>query len=157
MNMTLKRLSLLLCFLLPLISGCAAMRSDYDPPGIALNSFRLLPSNGISPRFEIGLQIINPNPQPLSLLGIVYDVFVEDEKILMGVANDLPAIEAYGQGDVLLEASANILGGVKLIGSLINTPRDAIKYTFRAKLDVGTFGPPIKIVEEGYFSPLENR
>ncbi len=133
------------------------MRADYDPPGITLTSFRLLPSTGISPRFEIGLQIINTNSQPLPLAGVAYDVSIENEKILRGVANDLPTIEAYGEANIVLEANANIMGGVKLIGSLINSPRDSIKYTFNAKLDVGSFGPPIRIVEEGHFSPLENR
>ncbi|MGW8192921.1 MAG: LEA type 2 family protein, partial [Desulforhopalus sp.] len=130
MKTTPKHLSPFFFLLILLLGGCAALRSDYEPPGITLNSFQLLPADSIAPRFAIGLRIINPNAQPLPLLGIAYDVAIEDEKVLRGVANDLPTVEAYGEQDIVLEASVDLLGGVKLITSLINSPREEIRYTF---------------------------
>lgn len=146
---------LLPVLLLLLLSGCAAVNPHYDPPVIGINSFRLLPSQTISPRFEIGLHLVNPNSEPLQLYGIAYTVALEDHKILMGVARDLPAIEPYGEGNIVLEATADLLSGAKLLNSLFNNPRSSVSYTFSAKLDVGRFGPPINIIEEGVFSPLE--
>lgn len=147
---------LLPLFLLLLLSGCAAVNSNYDPPVIGINSFRMLPSETISPRFEIGLHLVNPNSEPLKLKGIAYTVSLEDHKILMGVANELPTIEAYGEGDIILEATADLLSGAKLLSSLLNNPRSSVSYTFSAKLDAGRFGPPIHIIEEGVFSPPDD-
>lgn len=148
--------SLLLLFLLLLLSSCAGVNPHYDPPTIGINSFKLLPSETISPRFEIGLRLVNPNPEPLTLSGIAYTVALEDHRILMGVANNLPTIQAYGEGNITLEATADLLSGAKLLSSLLNSPRSSVSYTFTAKLDVGRFGPPIHIIEEGLFSPLED-
>lgn len=142
-------------FLLLLLSSCASVSSNYDPPVIGINSFRLLPSETISPRFEIGLRLVNPNSEPLKLAGIAYTVSLEDHKILMGVANTLPTIEPYGEGNIILEATADLLSGAKLLSNLLKTPRSSVSYTFSAKLDVGRFGPPIHIIEEGLFSPLD--
>ena len=146
---------LLLLFLLFLLSGCAGVSTHYDPPTIGINSFKLLQSETISPRFEIGLQLVNPNSEPLTLSGIAYTVAFEDHRILMGVANNLPTIEPYGEGNITLEATADLLSGAKLLSSLLNSPRSSVKYTFTAKLDVGKLGPPIQIIEEGTFSPFE--
>ena len=56
------------------------------------------------PRFEIGLHIINPNRQPLTLTGVAYTISIEGYRIMTGVSNTLPVIEAYGEGEVRLEA-----------------------------------------------------
>ncbi|MFW2365626.1 MAG: LEA type 2 family protein [Desulforhopalus sp.] len=145
-----------LLILLFLLSGCAGVSSNYDPPVIGINSFRLLPSETITPQFEIGLHLVNPNSESLHLSGIAYSVSLEDHKILLGVANDLPTIEPYGEGNITLVATADLLSGAKLLTSLLNNPRSSVSYTFSAKLDVGRFGPPIHIIEEGLFAPLEN-
>ena len=135
-------------FLLLLLTGCAAVKPHYDPPVVGISSFRLLPSQSVSPRFEIGLRLLNPNPEPLQLAGLAYTVAFEDHKILMGVAHNLPTIEPYGEGNIILEATADLLSGARLLGSLLNTPRSSVSYTFSAKLDIGRFGPPIRVIEE---------
>lgn len=42
------------------------------------------------PRFEIVLHITNPNRDPLELEGISYTIHLEGNKVMSGVANDLP-------------------------------------------------------------------
>jgi hypothetical protein len=59
-----------------------------------VTSFRALPSEGMAPRFLIGLHIINPNREAISLQGITYRVSLEGRKLLNGVANDLPEVPA---------------------------------------------------------------
>lgn len=139
-------------FLVLLLSGCAGMQSQYDPPSVSLTSFRFIPGDSIVPKFEVGLRIINPNRDALELEGLFYNITIENNKIISGVANDLPIIEGYGDEDVLLEAMVDVVGGAKLLQSLVNSQKSSIDYGFNAKLDLGSFQPPLRISEKGEFS-----
>ncbi len=140
---------LLLLLLLLLQGGCAGLRPSLEPPSLSLTSFRLLPSAGMAPSFEIGLHIINPNRTPLPLKGISYRVTLEGHKLLSGVANDLPVIAGYGEGDLLLQAKVDLFSGLRLLSDLMAQPRDSFSYALEAKLDIGSMLPSIRIKETG--------
>lgn len=147
------KLCLFSFLLLILLSACAATRSNYVPPTVGLKSFRLIPSDSFVPKFEIGLNVLNPNRDSLNLEGIFYTINVENHRILAGVANDLPEIEGYGEADITLEATVDVISGAKLLQTLLISPQSSFDYSFKAKLDLGTFHPPITITEKGHFSP----
>ena len=70
-----KTSSLILFTLIVLLAtGCATLRPDYEAPTVIISDFRALPSEGIAPRFEIGLHIINPNRDALKLAALSYTV-----------------------------------------------------------------------------------
>ena len=149
----LKRIHIFVFILLTLLVGCAGMKPGYESPSVGLRSFRLLPQEGIFPRFEIGLHLVNPNAISLPLNGIFYTVKIEGHKVLTGVANDLPTVEPYGEADILLEASVDLLQGVGLFQTLMSQPQTTLDYVFDAKIDVGSFGSDIRIQEKGQFLP----
>lgn len=139
-----------------LLSGCAGMtNSQFEQPVVSLSSFRMLPQGMVSPKFEIGLHIINPNRESLSFDGIYYTVNIEGYDVLAGVSNNLPTVDPYGEADVLLEANVDLLKSIRLISSLMQQPRDRFKYSFNAKLDPGGLNPRITIQEDGEFN-LQN-
>jgi LEA14-like dessication related protein len=133
-------------------SGCATLGPDYETPAVNVSSIRALPSESIVPRFEIGLHIVNPNRSPLALQGIAYTLKLEGHKLLTGVANDLPTIEGYGEGEVTLVASTNLLGGIRFFTEMMKSNPDTITYDLEAKLDPGGIQPVINVVESGEFS-----
>lgn len=132
--------------------GCAGLTPDFEPPAVSISSFKALPGQGVVPRFEIGLHIINPNRSPLALKGVAYTISVEGHKILTGVANDLPTIEAYGKGDVLLEAGVDLFSSIMFFTGLAKGGRDEFNYSLAAKLDVGPLAPVIRVSREGRFN-----
>lgn len=139
-------------FILFSLTGCARFTPNYEQPTVGLKTFRLIPTAGIVPTFEIGLHIINPNRDSLAVKGLFYTVAIEGHKVLAGVANDLPEIKGYGEEDITIEATVDLLSGAKLIRSLLIQPSTKFQYTFNAKLDMGTFLPTMNIVEKGQFS-----
>jgi LEA14-like dessication related protein len=149
-----KKFSLLLSILAVffLCSCAGTMSPDFDPPVVSLRTFKLLPQESVSPRFEIVLHIINPNRDPLNLEGIYYTVGIEGYNVLSGVSNTLPTVEPYGDANITLEANVDLFRGIKLIASLMQEPRDTFQYSFDAKLDLGGFSPNIKVQEEGEFN-----
>lgn len=131
--------------------GCTGLEPGFETPTVGVSSFRILPSTGM-PQFEIGLHIVNPNRSALKLAGIVYSVTLEGHKVLTGVTSDLPVIAAYGEGDVILLATADLLNSLGLFASLMQTKQDAFAYVLEAKLDIGSFRPRIHVMEKGEIS-----
>lgn len=135
------------------LAGCAGtMGKDFDPPVVSLHTFRPLSQQGITPSFEIGLNIINPNRSPLELEGIYYTVDIEGYQVLAGASNNLPTVEPYSSADFTLIANVDFIRGINFISSLIQEPRDSFSYSFNAKLDPGGFNQKILVQEKGKFT-----
>ena len=147
---TISKIFLFALFLL--LAGCGAMRPGYEVPTVTVSSFRALPSSGAIPSFEIGLRVINPNREPLELIGASYTVSLEGHDLIKGVANDLPVIDAYGEGEFRLTASANLLAGAGFVAELLRSEKDSVSYELEAKLDVGVLRPAIRVRDAGQIS-----
>ncbi len=143
------RLFLTLALTTLFLIACVTTPSDFEQPSVSVTSFTPVSSTSISPQFEIVLHIINPNREPLALEGLSYSISLDGNKVMSGVANDLPTIESYGEADIKLNASADLLGGFQLITGLMNENKEHIEYEFNAKLDVGVFKPRIEVSKKG--------
>ena len=86
---------------------------------------------------------------PLELRGISYTVSLEGHELIKGVANELPVIDAYGEGEITLQASANLVAGVRLINEMMRSPKDSFDYAMEVKLDPASFGRTIRVRDSG--------
>ena len=156
MNNLLKRFSFLLLafgFVMTGIFGCAGLQPGYEAPVVTITSFEALPTQSVVPRFKIGLHIVNPNRTPLDLKGVSYTIALEGHKIMTGVSNKLPHIDAYGEGDVELNAAVDLFSSIGLFTDLMrNQKRDSFAYSFKAKLDPGGLRPLIQVSKKGELS-----
>jgi LEA14-like dessication related protein len=132
-----------------LLSACASLAPDLDPPKVSLTSFRSLPAEGGVPRFEITLRVINPNTQTLDIAGIGYSIELLDKELITGVANDIAPIEGYGEGEVTLEAGLQLFEVVRLMASLGEAGSGPLTYRFRAKIDFHGLIPTQRIEDSG--------
>ena len=136
-----------------LLSGCAGMMPGYEKPQVNVTSFALAPeSAGRAPRFNIGIQVINPNRETLSLRGMSYSLEVEGNRVLSGATADLPEVPSYGMADFVIEASPNLFGSIRLLGDLFAHQRDTLGFSFKARLDAGGMLPYVNVEESGSFS-----
>lgn len=140
------------------VSGCAGMGPGYETPTVRVQSFRPVASEngGGLPTFEIGLQVINPNLEPLELAGVSYTISLDGHELIKGVGNDLPVIEGYGEGSFTLNAGVSVIAGIQLFRSLMEKDSDSFAYSFKAKLDPGAYKRKIRISDSGSIS-LSNR
>lgn len=139
----------LILALLVFFAGCASIVPEVDPPKVALESFKALPSEGGAPRFEIKLRIANPNQQTLDIAGISYTVEILDRELLSGVTNEIPVIEGYTEEVVTLEAGLQLFQLLRLLTSLGAMPSESLDYRFAAKIDFNGFIPTQRIEETG--------
>ena len=135
-----------------LLGSCATLQTEFKEPSVSVTSFRALPSKGMAPRFEIGLHVTNPNRVALALEGLSYSVNIEGRQLLTGVANDLPVIEGYGEGDITLLATADLFNSISLISDFMRQPRDSFSYEIIATLDLGGMYPDIPVKKQGQIS-----
>ncbi len=135
-------------FLIFFLAGCATLSPNFEEPEVTVSAFRVLPSDGL-PKFEIELHIINPNSTELKLRGMSYSASIEGHKVLSGVANKIPVIPSYGEGDVKLTGSVDLFGGFQLLTDLLQKKNTGIDYKLNVKLDAGSFIPTIHIEKEG--------
>jgi LEA14-like dessication related protein len=148
LEIRLKSPLLLLTWFL-MLSGCASITPDLDPPKVTLESFRALPMQGSVPRFEIKLRVVNPNKQTLDIAGISYSVELLDKELISGVTNDIPIIEGYSEEVVTLEAGLQLFQLMRLLTSLGSNASDSLEYRFSAKIDFNGFVPTQRIEETG--------
>lgn len=143
------------------ISGCATLQPGYETPVVSITSFEAIPTQGMLPRFQIGLHIVNPNRSDLNLKGVSYTIALEGHKVMTGVSNKLPKIEAYGEGDVVLNASVDLFSSVVFFTDLIRHQKtEKISYSLKAKLDAGSLHPLIRVTKKGELSlskPLQSQ
>jgi len=144
-----RQLLALTAFCAAIATGCAGMSPGFETPTVNVTGFRTLPGSGALPNFEIRLQVINPNRQALELRGISYTVSLEGHELIKGVANELPVIDAYGEGEITLQASANLVAGVRLINEMMRSPKDSFDYAMEVKLDPASFGRTIRVRDSG--------
>ena len=146
------RFSIAVLLVAVLLAGCAGLRPGWETPTVTVKSVRAIPSQGMLPEFEIDLHVVNPNREALKLAGVSYTVNLEGHELIKGVGNDLPVIEGYGEGDITLNASADLFAGVGLIRELMSSQKDTLSYSFEAKLDPGALRPSIRVRDSGEVS-----
>jgi LEA14-like dessication related protein len=131
------------------LQACAGLSPGYETPTVTVSSFKAVPSDGVMPAFAIGLRVTNPNREALKLQGVAYTIKLDGHEVIKGVGNELPVIEAYGQGEFTLTASANLFAGIRLVTDLLNSNRDTFPYELEAKLDIGRLRPALRVKESG--------
>ena len=136
--------------LLAMISACAGLMPEFDPPQVSVESVESLKGDEGMPRFLIKLRIANPNKQPLDIVGISYSVRVLDKELLSGVTNQVPVIEPYTDELIELKSSLKLIQIVRLIAGLTGSQRlEELDYRLSAKIDFNGFVPTQKIEEIG--------
>jgi LEA14-like dessication related protein len=147
------RISLQWALLITLIaSGCATLNPQFETPIVNIATIKPLASDSLSPKFEIGLRVVNPNRSELKLHGVACSLEIEGYDLLTGVSNNLPAIDGYSEATVTLTATASLMKSVQLFADIMNKKRDVLAYKMNAKLDLGGLYPNVHVEEKGEFS-----
>ena len=101
-------------------------------------------------RFLVRLRIVNPNPIPLAIEGMAYEVYLRDSRVLSGVSSEGLNVSAFGESVAELEVAAGMLASLSLIRNLLtNPPDEGIPYRLNAKLARKGLGGSIRVSREG--------
>ena len=141
------------CLTVFLAAGCTTLRPGFETPSVDVTSFRLLPSHALTPSFEIGMRIVNPNAVELNLRGMSYKVFLNDYQVVAGAANDLPVVPAYGDAEFKVTATVGLIESMRFVNDMLQNAGGQVAYRLEAKLDIGAMVPAIRVEKSGSLSP----
>ncbi len=150
-SMSFKSLLLVLVFWLALVAGCTTLRPDFETPLVSVTSFKPFLAQSLTPRFEIGMRVVNPNSFELNLRGISYKILLNDYDVLEGAANALPVVPAYGEAEFNVIATVSLIEGMRFMQDMLRNPNGRFEYRFQAKLDVGPLIPSVRIEKTGSY------
>jgi LEA14-like dessication related protein len=138
-----------------LSAGCASLRPGFEKPSVSITSFKPLTSQSLTPKFEIGMHVVNPNATKLSLRGMSYKLFLNDYEVVEGAANELPDVPAYGEAEFKVIATVGLIEGIRFVNDLLQNKNTSgqVAYRLQTKLDIGAMVPAIRIEKTGTFSP----
>ena len=143
-----RLLCLLYGVLLPL-AACVSLPTDFKDPTVTLVSITPQITNFFAPEFDVVLHVTNPNRMALDIAGLSYTIHLQGNKLIEGVANELPVVAAYGEADISLHATADLMNGLNLLGDLLNRPSNQVEFELNAEIDLGTLYPMIRVQRSG--------
>lgn len=144
--------SIVVSLLLVGLGACATLYGEMDPPGISIQDVSAVHGEGGVPRFEVVLNVVNPNKRALEIAGIAYSLEILGKELVMGVTDEVPLIAGYSQERVTLQAGVQLVGILRLMAALGTTPTEALDYRFSAKIDFKGFLPTQRVEETGQIS-----
>jgi hypothetical protein len=142
-------------FIILFFIACAGLTPSVPEPSVSINGFNVLPSSGVSPRFEIQMRIINTSRETLNIDGIVYTVEIQGNEVLTGVAKDIPSIAPYSEGNVSVAGSPDLFGSLGLFKDMMSQKSEKMVYEVDVAIDVGSSYPIIHSTKKGEFSLSE--
>jgi LEA14-like dessication related protein len=132
-----------------LLAGCATGLRPPEPPGVALESLRMVEAGLLSQRFELRLRLTNPNAVALPVTGLVYTLAISEVEIGDGVARPEASIPAYGETVVDLSLTTRTLGIVDLVRTWERETPETVPYRIEGRLDPGGFRLPVSFERRG--------
>lgn len=145
--MQIRRVGVLLLALM--LAGCATLQMQ--TPDVLLAGVKMLPSEGMAPRFEVRLRLVNPNENPLKFKGGSFRLYLQDTRIASGVINNPDPVPAFGESELVATASGDVLGGISLVRKLMGGNPESFEYRIDISLSREGSLLPLTATRSGRF------
>ncbi|QDO99940.1 LEA type 2 family protein [Thalassotalea sp. PS06] len=152
---SLVRCTALISLCAVLLSGCAGLGFNVEEPEIDVVGVRMLPVKGLSPKFEITLEVFNPNDFELNFSKVSYEFVVNGASLFTGNRYQVPPLEPFSTQTITLKGKASLLNSLKVLKQFADQPNKAVDYEFNARLEFANLLPDIPINKTGTFDPSE--
>ncbi len=120
-----------------LVSGCASTAGIVRTPAVELTSVHVKRADLSSQTFELGFNLDNPNPFPLPVRGIRYQIRLADQQFVGGETVTAMTVPANGAGEFVLTVDLDLISSATQLSSLLRSGlRDNVGYELHGKLDL---------------------
>ncbi|TNF07247.1 MAG: hypothetical protein EP323_03460 [Gammaproteobacteria bacterium] len=131
-----------------MLPGCALLTPSQKPE-VHLVNVEPDSHEGLQQNFLITLQVTNPTAHELNISGMSYNLKLQGQKLISGVSGGLRPLPPYAQSTVKVQASANLISGLKIIGAFMENPTESVEFELEARLNMGWWRFPVTVVEAG--------
>ena len=120
-----------------LSNGCAVTDSIVEMPRVSLTDVELTSAGFSAQTFMLSFDIDNPNPFPLPVTQVRYQIILADQKFASGEAVSEFSVPASGRGDFDLQVELDILQQASGLLSVVrNGMRHHIEYELHGSMIV---------------------
>ncbi|MGH8167665.1 MAG: LEA type 2 family protein [Woeseiaceae bacterium] len=134
-----------------LLASCATTRPSIQPPAVTLTSVELDSIGMGAQSFLLGFSVSNPNPFPLPVKSIRYDILLDNQKFAGGETQGDFVVSARGDGKFVIDVELDLLQTVSQLRSLLaGAMRETVEYELQGSLAVDIpFARPIPFSNSG--------
>jgi LEA14-like dessication related protein len=136
-----------------LLTGCALLRPQLEEPTVSLVDFDLIELGVFQQRYLLTLQQQNPNRYAIPVRGMSYALQVAGGELARGVSPKAFVLPAYGETQLQLELSSNLLSTLQRLQNVLGKEGEAVPYRLSGKIDVDAdfFSGTLPFARQGEF------
>lgn len=123
-------------FLALWLGACAILPSAIERPHVSLNNLRLLDMTLLEQRYAVTLRVQNPNPVPLPISGMSFQLDINDAEFGRGVTNDAVTVPAYGEALVEIRLVSNLMRVFHHVRALESGKGQSLRYRLSGGLSL---------------------
>jgi LEA14-like dessication related protein len=138
------------------LSSCATTGPAIQAPGVTLTGVHVDDIGIGGQSFLLEFSVSNPNPFPLPVKGIRYDLRLDDQKFAGGETQSDFVVPARGDGEFVVGVELDLLHSVSQLASFLRGGmQESVEYELYGSLAVDIpFARPIPFSNSGVISVL---
>jgi LEA14-like dessication related protein len=140
-------------FFVVMLNGCAVLQSAIEAPGVTLNNLQALDMTVFEQRYAVTLRVQNPNPVPLPISGMNFQLDINDTELGRGVTNEAVMVPAYGEALVKINLVSNLMRVFNQIRALESGKSQSLRYRLSGGLSVSNRMGKLPFDYRGEFNP----
>jgi LEA14-like dessication related protein len=140
-------------FFVIMLNGCAALQSAIETPHVTLNNLQVVDMTLLEQRYAVTLRIQNPNPVPLPISGMNFQLDINDTELGRGVTNQAVTVPAYGEALVEVRLVSNLMRIFNQIRGLENSKGQSLRYRLSGGLSISSRMGKLPFEYRGEFNP----
>lgn len=125
-------LGVCLCFLG--LHGCSSLPRQLAPPRAEVVELRLLQAGFDGQRFAVRLDLFNPNPVPIPVRFVEFDVRLAGEGLLDGRSVAPFTLPAGGTEAIEVEIFSNLVSSATRLLAVVQGPSNSLEYEVQGRL-----------------------
>jgi LEA14-like dessication related protein len=125
-----------LALLVLAISGCASLHRQIEEPSLSIVGLEIVDLGLLQQRYAVTLNVQNPNPLTLPVSGMSYALQVGGKDFARGVTSKPFTLPAYGEAQVQVDLTTNLLDSVRRIQALLDSGMETVGYSLTGRLQV---------------------
>jgi LEA14-like dessication related protein len=141
---------LVLALVTLILPGCAGLQS-LDPPDVYLTSLEPLQSEGLEPRFRVGLRFQNPNNRDIEVEGINFDLDVNGRRLATGVSDEEFLLPKLGEARTTVTVTTSLVDIARQMFALSSA--QGVDYRLKGKVHLGGLLTSIPFERSGSLNP----
>ena len=138
---------LLMTWVLTVLTGCASLSKNMEPPQVTLSNVRVLGVTLLEQQYVLTMRIQNPNDRPLHISGLSFELDINGENFANGVSNQKVTIPGYGQGTLDVTGTSTLAGLLRQLSELERMQE--LKYGLTGKVKIADIPVPLPFEYEG--------